>query len=110
MKKLMLFAALVLAVGCSKAAVKPEEKMAAGDPACSMHAGMQKMAAADAVATKAFDHAPKIGETAQCAVSGEKFVVAAESKTAEYNGKWYAFCCDECGPDFAKDPAKYAEK
>ena len=93
--------------------VKPDEKVttnapAANDPACAEHTGMQKMAPAEAAATKAFDHKPNPGETAICAVSGEKFTVEKDTKVAEYKGKWYAFCCDNCEPDFQKDPAKFA--
>ena len=80
----------------------------AAEEGCADHTGMQKMIPADAVATRAFDHKPNVGEKAACAVSGEKFEVAADTKVAEYKGKWYAFCCDECEPDFKKDPAKFA--
>ena len=35
----------------------------------------------------------KIGDTTTCPISGEEFVVTAESPHAEHNGKTYYFCC-----------------
>ncbi len=61
-------------------------------------------------AKKVFDHVPKIGEKAICAVSGEAFVIAADTITAEHGGKYYAFCCDDCAPEFKANPAKFVTK
>src|SRR5438046_3075044 len=47
---------------------------------------------------------------ARCAVSGDVFKVGKDTTFATHEGRTYAFCCNECKPDFEKDPAKYAEK
>ncbi len=39
---------------------------------------------------------PRVGDHAICPVTGEKFVVTANTKTATRDGKIYAFCCPEC--------------
>lgn len=51
----------------------------------------------------------KLGDTTTCPVSGETFVVAADSPHVDYNGKTYFFCCNDCVGDFQKDPAKYTK-
>ena len=33
----------------------------------------------------------------------------ATGPTAEYDGKVYHFCCEDCEAEFKKDPAKYAK-
>jgi YHS domain-containing protein len=55
---------------------------------------------------------PKIavGTAAKCPVTGEDFTVKATTTQVTYDGKRYAFCCADCQPSFAKDPAKYAKK
>jgi hypothetical protein len=114
MRKLLGTMAMLAFAACAQAPVKAETKTAPAAPmadaACDMHTGKQADAPAGAVGTKAFDHKPLAGEQAVCAVSGEAFVVAADTKTAEHDGKWYAFCCDDCAPSFAADPAKYVSK
>lgn len=106
---------LSVALGCTaqQAAVKTDEPVAtqapaAAEPAKEAHAGMQPPLDDATGAKKAFDAKPQPGEKALCAVSDEPFLVTAETKTAEYEGKWYAFCCDDCVPEFEADPAKYA--
>jgi YHS domain-containing protein len=49
----------------------------------------------------------KLGDTSTCPVSGETFVVAADSPSVQYGGKTYYFCCEDCIDDFQKDPARY---
>ena len=41
-----------------------------------------------------------------CPVSGDP--VGSSKLTAVYDGKIYHFCCSDCPPEFAKNPAKYA--
>lgn len=41
-----------------------------------------------------------------CAVQGEGNPIDP-SVTVEYDGKVIGFCCEECIPDFKKDPEKY---
>ncbi|MBI2894205.1 MAG: YHS domain-containing protein [Deltaproteobacteria bacterium] len=66
-----------------------------GDPA----------AAADAQAS--FEGAPPVGAHALCPVSGEAFSVSAETQTAEYQGRTYAFCCPRCKGRFEANPASF---
>ena len=109
MTKHVLSAALLSLAACATtSAAKVETKAAAADPACAEHTGVQEAAPAAVAGTKAFDHRPKEGEVAICPVSGESFVVGKDAKVLEHGGKWYAVCCDDCGPEFEKDPAKYA--
>lgn len=93
-----------LAVSACVTVVVPK----AADTATAAHTGMQPAASQAAAGTRAFDHKPQPGEVAICAVSGEKFLVTAETKVREHNGRWYAFCCDDCGPEFDKDPGSFA--
>jgi len=54
---------------------------------------------------------PKLaaGTAAKCPVTGEDFTVKDSTVQVTYKGKRYAFCCADCQPTFAKDPAKYAK-
>lgn len=61
-------------------------------------------------APRSFDGQPPEGTWARCPVSGDVFRVGKETQFATYEGRTYAFCCEDCKPDFLKDPAKYAEK
>lgn len=95
---ILSFGALaIVACATAKPVAKPET-----------HTNVQPMASDASGAVKAFDHKPKPGEKAICAVSDEVFEVTETTKVAEYQGKYYAFCCDECEPSFKADPAKYA--
>ncbi len=49
----------------------------------------------------------KVGDKMNCPVSGEEFVVAADSPSAEVDGKTYYFCCPPCVAKFKADPKKY---
>ncbi|HTO98801.1 MAG TPA: YHS domain-containing protein [Myxococcales bacterium] len=61
-------------------------------------------------APTSFDRQPALGTWAKCPVSGDVFQVGKDTDFATYNGRVYAFCCPDCKPDFAKNPAKYADK
>ncbi len=50
------------------------------------------------------------GTKAKCAVTGEEFTVTGSTIQVTYDKKRYAFCCADCQPTFAKNPAKYAAK
>lgn len=50
-----------------------------------------------------------VGTAAKCPVTGEAFTVKDSTVQVTYNGKRYAFCCADCSPTFAKNPAKYAK-
>ena len=50
-----------------------------------------------------------VGTAAKCPVTGEDFTVKDSTVQVTFNGKRYAFCCADCQPTFAKNPAKYAK-
>ena len=87
----------------------------AGTPALAHEGDHAKHAAPPAKgehadAPRSFDKQPPEGTWARCAVSGDVFKVSKDTDFATYQGRVYAFCCDECKPDFVKDPAKYADQ
>ena len=49
-----------------------------------------------------------IGIRTHCAVTGEEFTVRQSTVQVTYKGKRYVFCCPDCQPQFAKNPAKFA--
>lgn len=108
MVRVLALSVALFAIGCTKAAVREEAPTTAQPAPAQTHTNVQPLADSADGAVKAFDHKPEPGEKALCAVSDEPFTITAETKTAEYEGKWYAFCCDECAPAFAADPAQYA--
>ena len=63
-----------------------------------------------AAAPRSFDKQPPEGTWARCPVSGDVFKVGKQTQFETYAGRVYAFCCDECKPDFVKDPVKFADK
>jgi YHS domain-containing protein len=50
-----------------------------------------------------------VGTKTHCAVTNEEFTVKENTVQVTYAGKRYAFCCADCQPTFAKNPAKYAK-
>lgn len=52
----------------------------------------------------------KVGDRTKCPVSGHEFVVTADSPHAEYKGKTYYFCCNNCPKAFEANPEKFASK
>jgi len=101
----VLCAVLACLGGCATTApAKPAATVSAGEPR-EHHMGREVDPAG---AVKAFDHRPKAGEKAICAVSGEVFLVDADTQTTEFEGKYYAFCCEDCPKEFKTDPAKFA--
>ena len=50
----------------------------------------------------------KVGDRTRCPVSGDEFVVTADSPKAEYEGKTYYFCCPHCAATFQADPKAHA--
>jgi len=57
-----------------------------------------------------FDTRPEVGTKAMCPVMEDGFIVAENTLIAEYEGKFYAFCCKECGPRFEAEPVKYVAR
>lgn len=52
----------------------------------------------------------QVGDRTNCMVSGEEFVVTAESPKVEHDGKTYYLCCPGCAKSFKANPAKYIDK
>ena len=94
--------------GAATQAATPVTVATSKDACPPGHTGMQPMSANADGAKKAFDAKPKPGEKGICAVSGEVFDITPETKTAEFKGKYFVFCCDSCEPEFKADPAKFA--
>jgi YHS domain-containing protein len=83
--------------------------------ACEKKAQTAQPTAAAPGATSAVGDDPAlpkiaVGTAAKCPVTGEDFTVKETTTQVTYAGKRYAFCCADCQPSFAKDPAKYAKK
>jgi YHS domain-containing protein len=45
-----------------------------------------------------------------CLVSGEKLGEMGKPFEIAHKGQQIQFCCKNCAPEFAKDPAKYLSK
>jgi YHS domain-containing protein len=52
----------------------------------------------------------KVGDRTKCPVSGNEFVVKADSPHVEHNGKTYYFCCADCDKEFKANPEKFVPK
>lgn len=57
--------------------------------------------------TNGFPQKPAVGTKAVCPVMKNEFSVTADTLISEYKGKFYAFCCPGCKPQFDEDPEKY---
>ncbi len=101
-------------VACVKSSASPE-----GVPPIPVHMPERVVMAPSATAAVvsepppatsfATNAPPRVGDHTVCPVTGEKFTVAANTETATYNGRIYAFCCAECHEPFLADPKKYVK-
>jgi YHS domain-containing protein len=99
MKKMLLGFTMVAALGCK---ANPPPATAAAPIAA---------ATPTAATPGAADPAPfAAGTKMKCVVTGEEFTVGAKTTQIVYEGKRYAFCCNDCLPEFNKNPAKFAQK
>lgn len=107
MRAAMRFASLLglaaLLMACGSSNPQPTTPPAPSASAAPAAAG----AAAPSAGLKAPGEA-KIGDKTKCPISGEEFVVTADSPHAEHDGKTYYFCCPGCEKKFKSDPAKYS--
>jgi YHS domain-containing protein len=104
---LVLASALVLAA-CGGGGGNAAPATSPSAPAASESAAPAASTAAPAAASDLKKPGEaKIGDKTTCPVSGEEFVVAADSPKAEYEGKTYYFCCPPCSKRFSADPKKY---
>lgn len=69
------------------------------------HHGHEKGAATNA--KKGFDKKPAVGTKATCPVTGNEFTISKGVQFSKYKGKYYAFCCPGCKPQFDENPEKY---
>jgi YHS domain-containing protein len=95
-KTTLLACSLFFAVACGGTAPPP----AAPSPAPTAASSAPLVAPGEA----------KVGDRTKCPVSGEEFVVTADSPHAEHNGKTYYFCCNDCPKAFQANPDKYVPK
>lgn len=100
-----LLAVSLLAVACGSSNPEPAAPSGA-TPAPSATPSASASAPAAAGDVKKPGDA-KVGEKTTCPVSGEEFVVTADSPKADHNGKTYYFCCPGCDKKFKADPAKF---
>ena len=100
MKKLALVFLLGLPLcACAKTSAAPPPAALSATPAAAATVGDDPTVPRLAAGTKA-----------KCAVTGEEFTVTNSTVQVTYDKKRYAFCCADCQPTFAKNPAKYAAK
>jgi Cu+-exporting ATPase len=97
MRNLLIALAASLCFACGAASPTPESP-AGGAAATTPAAGVKAPGEA------------KVGDKSRCPVSGEEFVVAADSPKVDLNGKTYYFCCKGCDKKFQADPQKYLNK
>lgn len=109
MLRIIALSVALFAVGCAKQAVRPDEP-AAPQPAAPQAADATQTKDEDVeeTAPKSFAERPEPGTKALCPVSEEVFTVDEDTKVVEYEGRWYAFCCEDCISAFEADPAEYA--
>jgi len=111
MRTSRLIFASILAVGlvaCGGASSSTPAPAAPSPPAPAAAAPATPAASADAQPLKAPGDA-KIGDRTRCPISGEEFVVTADSPKSEYNGKTYYFCCPHCKQKFESNPSQFAK-
>ena len=108
----------LFAAGCAKSAAaaaempptRPTEPMAmAAAPAPTTAKPAAAMSEPPAAKSFPLGAPPRIGDKAECPVTGETFVVSAATKTATHNGRIYAFCCPDCADPFKAEPTKYVK-
>jgi Cu+-exporting ATPase len=101
MKRLSFCLLLPLLAACGGAEPTAAPPATAATPAASAAASTAALVAPGAA---------KVGDKTRCPVSGEEFVVAADSPKADYQGKTYYFCCPGCDKKFTADPQKFLSK
>ncbi len=73
------------------------------------HKGHDNGKAKTTQAKNGFAKKPPIGTKAKCPVMGNEFVTTKDTAFSQYKGKFYAFCCPGCKPQFDKHPEKYVK-
>jgi YHS domain-containing protein len=57
---------------------------------------------------KSWTTQPPPGTKARCAVTDEEFTVSDRTEFVTYQGRVYGFCCNDCKPEFEKNPLRFA--
>lgn len=52
----------------------------------------------------------RVGDRTTCPISGDEFVVTADSPHLEHEGRTYYFCCAPCVETFRAAPARYIRR
>ena len=84
------------------------QSMHHGDHDSMMSEGHHMMPMGETTAAQnGFSKKPAVGTKAKCPVTGNVFTVTKDTQLSKYKGKFYAFCCPGCKPQFDKEPTKY---
>ncbi len=94
---------LLCSLLCLAACATAQATAPAGAPAAAMAPGHHREVKGPLVK----NGEARLGDATTCPVSGDTFVVAADSPSLVYEGKTYYFCCDDCVGDFRKAPRHY---
>lgn len=106
MNRMMLASALMLGlVGCGGGSSSSTET--ASGTASSGGEMHHETTTTETAATVVAPGQATIGDTTTCPVTGETFVVTAESPHVEHDGLTYYFCCPGCDARFQADPHQY---
>lgn len=106
MNRVMLASALALGlIGCGGGSSNTETAHETTSTGGEMH--HEQAASTETSATVVAPGQATIGDTTTCPVSGETFVVTAESPHVEHNGATYYFCCAGCDSRFVANPEQY---
>jgi YHS domain-containing protein len=100
MRSLLVLASfsLLVAVGCTRAAA----------PEPAPRAAVEAAPAENSVLVAPED--VKVGDRITCMVSGDTFVVEADTAQVEHEGRKYYVCCDGCVDDFRAHPKKFLQR
>jgi YHS domain-containing protein len=104
---LPLVIALALALGLSACARSHQPAPAAAPAPTEPAEAGHEPPADDAAKALVPNGEAKVGDRTTCPVSKETFLVAADSPSAEHEGKTYYFCCPGCDGKFKADPKQY---
>lgn len=107
----LLFASSIFMAACGGSTPAANDPSATGEAA---PAGEREShgapAAGEATGPLKAPGEAQVGDRSTCPVSGEEFVVTAESPKVEHEGKTYYMCCPGCAKKFQAEPAKYINK
>ena len=107
MNRMMLASALVFGlVGCGGGSSSNTET-ASGTSSSGSEMHHEQTASTETTGSVVAPGQATIGDTTTCPVTGETFVVTAESPHVEHDGLTYYFCCAGCDARSQADPHQY---